>query len=185
MRSTSWGTALGTFGSQCRGGLFFRFGHEPERRAPITAPPGDFNFLFPRALVTPEGRLVLLWAESSYPSKGNDLEWIPLMLSPKSGIWTSTYSPGRGWDRPRQLLGGSLQWGRQTGSTPVAFGTGTVTVLEAAPAKEAVLDMALVFTSGSQGGSRYVQGSERFAAPTLAVDGQRLHVAFIAGADQG
>ncbi|HEX6751297.1 MAG TPA: sialidase family protein [Longimicrobium sp.] len=72
--------------------------------AALPAPPGDFTFVHPRAAVTPDGALHLVWAEPAMRAdwgRARDRRLVPL-----GSVWHAGWRSGR-WSAPERIYRGA------------------------------------------------------------------------------
>lgn len=77
---------------------------------PFPAPPGDFQFVFPKVVASPSGAVHLLWAEYD-TARADALHWDPWG---RMAVWHSIFADDA-WSQPAEVFRSeSLMWPRDT-----------------------------------------------------------------------
>jgi len=157
-------------------------------RAPLTAwrvggsslgkPKGLFGFVFPKAVVAADGRLHVVWAESD-----NGSERVPALdwpAVPLTSLWSAMYAEGKGWSPPVLVVRG-YEFGWEDAQV---FRSDNGDVVITAPGQTNEMRtrgaVLLRLHGDTWRVSPVLTTSSIISYPTLAADGDRLYLGFIA-----
>lgn len=141
--------------------------------ANVELPPGDYSFVYPKAVVDSKSRLHLFWGESTSPQPIESFRWGE---APISSIWWAVYERRVGWSKPQRILVGSkLDWSPVTSSAVLLRERGDIVF--ALPSGRPGPTRALFQTTGP--GWRITPVPAKGAYATLASTKGRLFLAYV------